>query len=205
MTGLPLATIEVTFSSVFPFQIKSTIAHTKPAIPLMQVARFETEVTGNNLHPKLETSYTVVPQHFITTCSGCASTLWHFVQHQICDLGFWNTAAGENTHTCETGEPREHHEHVNSLYPMQFMHTLLAILYIHLPQSRVTDYCMLTLYLIWFSNTDVFSCAFVLNSNHSAFLFPYFVTHFSTQFFFLFFLLRPHSNKVDTQSEAFWK
>lgn len=67
---------------LFPFQINSTIAHTKSATPLRQGARFQAEsntetVAGSNLHPRLESSYTAVPQHFSTACSGCASTLWH--------------------------------------------------------------------------------------------------------------------------------
>lgn len=212
MTGLPLATIEVAFSSVFPFQIKSTIAHTEPAIPLMQVARFETEVTGSNLHPKLETSYTVVPQHFITTCSGCASTLWHFAQHQICDLGFWNTAAGENTHTCETGEPT-----VRLVSPQNTTNTWTPSTLCN-SCTHSWQYCtypLATKQGSWLLHAYValdlifkywgFLLCICLKLKPVSLLISIFCYPFFNSIFFSFFLLRPHSNKVDTQSEAFWK
>lgn len=49
-----------------------------------------------------------------------------------------------------------------------------------LPPNRVICYCTLTLHRIWFSKILFFSCAFFLSLNQSAWLFPYFATHFST-------------------------
>lgn len=188
-TQLLLTIMEVAFSwffsiFLFPFLIKSTTAHTKSATPLMQVGRFGTEtntktVAGNNLHPKLESSLTAVLKHLSSSALAALHPM-AFAQQKICDFSSWNTVTAEHTNTCKAVSPQNTRNMGTLLALCNSWRTHGNTVHIPLPQSRVTHYYALGLYMICISNTQVFSCAFFLSWNQAAQLFPYFVTRFST-------------------------
>lgn len=176
---------------LFPSQIKSTTAHTKSITPLIRVARFGTEsntetVAGSNRHPnwraatQLDHCAAAPPAlAVLPPCGICMAKKWRFwlLEHRgwgtnthLWDWwahetpGAWGLSLPFVIHGCTRGST---------------VHNLL-------PQNRVTDYHTLTLHVIWFSDSQVSSCAFFLNWNQSACFFPYSVTHFSIgkRFFF---------------------
>lgn len=167
------------------------------------MSRFATEsntktVTGRNLHPKLESSYTTVPQHFST------AALAVLPPYGICmadDLWFWCLKPCVwRTHTQDWWAHKT--PGTWGLYLAYVIHGCMAILYI--PYCRKTiDYYTVMLHMIWFSNIQVFSCAFYLHWNQSTCLFPYFATCFQPEKTSFFATWSP--TLIDTQWQAFWK
>lgn len=140
--------------------------------------RFGTEsstklVCGWNLHTRREGSCAAAPT--VLAVFPPQGTAWQ----EICGSSSWSTVF--RAQMCDIDVPTEHEEHKDpSLSDVTHGCTHSNAAHTTLPPNRVTCYCTLTLHRIWFSKTVFLLCIF-LSLNQSAWLFPYFASHFSTR------------------------